>query len=194
MAPALLLTLLTAEPTFVPDGTVDGFTIERREVPNSPFSEVRVSTTTSATVPALCDALYGDGSFDPTEPDLKARTVLMEDAGVRIVHDEIAPAVVSRRDYVIERTVQRTATDCFVRYHSITHPAAPVRDGIVRITKLWGSYHFETLPSGQTRATSVTFSDPAGSVPAFLVRGPQRDAAIAWMKRLIAKARAVSPR
>lgn len=188
MVPALLLTVLSAEPTFSPDGTVDGITIEKRDVPGSPFSEFRLTVTTPVSVTALCDELYGDGSYDPSEPDLKSRRVLLEDAGVRIVHDEIAPAIVSRRDYVIERTVQRSPTDCLVRYHAIEHPAAPPRADVVRITKLTGSYHFETLPSGQTRATSVTFSDPAGSVPAFLVRGPQRDVAIAWMKRLLTRA------
>lgn len=188
MFAVLLLPLLAAEPAFTPDGTVDGLTVEKREVAGSPFFEVRISTTTPVPMAALCDELYGDGSFDPTEPDLKSRRVLSEDAGVRILHDEIAPAVVSRRDYVIERTVQRSATDCVVRYHAVEHPAAPPRANVVRITKIYGTYRFETLPSGQTRASSILFSDPAGSVPAFLVRGPQRDAAVAWMKRLLTRA------
>lgn len=197
MFAGVLLLLLGAEPSFTPDGTVDGLTIEKREVTGSAFSEIRVTATTAVPVPALCDELYGDGSFDPTEPDLKSRRVLLEDAGVRILHDEIAPAVVSRRDYVIERTVQRTDRTCVISYHAIEHPSAPPRANVVRITKLYGTYRFEALPSGQTRASSVTFSDPAGSVPAFLVRGPQRDFAIAWMKRLLtrgaARAKATTP-
>ncbi|MBL8937659.1 MAG: hypothetical protein JNM69_24060 [Archangium sp.] len=187
----LVLLALAAEPAFVSDGTADGVTIEKREVAGSSFFELRLTaTTTKATLEALCDEAWGDGSYDPTEPDLKARKVLSADAGVRVTWEEIAPAVVSPRDYVLYQTVDRTPTTCTMRYRSTSDPAAPVRSSFVRITRLWGSWHFEALPSGGVRVVYTSFSDPGGSIPAFLVKGPQRSAAIMWMKRTMDRAAA----
>lgn len=189
MVTALLL-VLAAEPAFVADGVVDGITLEKREVSGSPFFEQRLTATSTATLDALCNEAWGDGSYDPTEPDLKARKVLSEDGGVRVTWEEIAPAVVSPRDYVLNQTVERTPTTCTMRYRSTTDAAAPVRREFVRITKLWGSWHFEALPAGGVRVTYTSFSDPGGSIPAFLVKGPQRSAAITWMKRTMERAAA----
>lgn len=187
----LVLLALAAEPAFVFDGTADGVTIEKREVAGSSFFELRLTaTTTKATLEALCDEAWGDGSYDPTEPDLKARKVLSADAGVRVTWEEIAPAVVSPRDYVLYQTVDRTPTTCTMRYRSTSDPAAPVRSSVVRITRLWGSWHFEALPSSGVRVVYTSFSDPGGSIPAFLVKGPQRSAAIMWMKRTMDRAAA----
>lgn len=187
----VVLLVLAAEPTFVADGTVDGITLEKREVAGSPFAELRLTaTTTKATLDALCSEAWGDGSYDPSEPDLKSRKVLSEDGGVRVTWEEIAPAVVSQRDYVLYQTVDRTPTTCTMRYRSTTDAAAPVRSTFVRITKLWGSWHFEALPTGGVRVVYTSFSDPGGSIPAFLVKGPQRSAAIMWMKRTMDRAAA----
>lgn len=186
----VVLLVLAAEPAFVADGTVDGITIEKRAVEGSPFFEQRLTATTKASLDALCDEAWGDGSYDPSEPDLKSRKVLSEDAGVRVTWEEIAPAVVSQRDYVLHQSVERTPTTCTMRYRSTTDAAAPTRSNFVRITKLWGSWHFEALPSGGVRVVYTSFSDPGGSIPAFLVKGPQRSAAIMWMKRTMERAAA----
>lgn len=187
---SVVLLVLAAEPTFVADGTVDGITIEKRAVEGSLFFEQRLTATTKASLDALCDEVWGDGSYDPSEPDLKSRKVLSEDAGVRVTWEEIAPAVVSQRDYVLHQTVERTPTTCTMRYRSTTDAAAPTRSNFVRITKLWGSWHFEALPTGGVRVVYTSFSDPGGSIPAFLVKGPQRSAAIMWMKRTMERAAA----
>lgn len=187
----VLMLVLAAEPAFVADGVVDGITLEKREVRGSPFFEQRLTaTTTKASVEALCAEAWGDGSYDPSEPDLKSRKVLSEDGGVRVTWEEIAPAVVSQRDYLLHQTVDRTATTCTMRYRATTDPAAPARSDFVRITKLWGTWHFEALPAGGVRVVYTSFSDPGGSIPAFIVKGPQRSAAIMWMKRTLERAAA----
>ncbi len=42
---------------------------------------------------------------------------------------------------------------------------------------LWGSWLFAPLPGGKARLSYTLFADPAGSIPAFLVHGPQKSAA-----------------
>lgn len=187
----LVLLVLAAEPAFVADGTVDDITLEKQEVAGSPFFVQRLTaTTTKASVQALCDEAWGTGAYDPSEPDLKSRKVLSEDGGVRVTWQTIAPAVVSQRDYVLLQTVERTATTCTVKYRATTDPAAPLQSGFVRLTKLWGTWQFEALPAGGARVVYTSFSDPAGSIPAFIVKGPQRSAAIMWMKRTMDRAAA----
>lgn len=185
----LVLSLALAAEPWVKDSETDGISIERRDVAGSPFPELRLTQVTKkATLAQLCDEAWGDGSYDPTEPDLKARKVLEEDAGVRITWEEIAPSIVSPRDYVLHQTVERTATHCVMRYQSTTDPRAPMQRGFVRITKLSGSWTFDADESGGVKVTYLSFSDPGGSIPAFLVRGPQRAAAVTWMKRTIENA------
>lgn len=189
MVSALVIVVLGAEPAFVPDGEVDGVAIAKREVPGSPFPELRLVTTTSrASLEALCAEAYGQGRYDPTEPDLKARTLLEEDAGVRRMWEQIAPAVVSPRAYVLHQTIERGQGTCAMRYQAISDTRAPVQPGVVRMTKLRGSWVFDAVEGGKVRITYTIFSDPAGSVPAFLVRGPQRAAALTWLKRVIDRA------
>lgn len=188
MVTAMVALVLAGEPSWTKDSEVDGISIERREVAGSPFPELRlVQVTNKATLAQLCDEAWGDGRYDPTEPDLKARKVLEEDAGVRITWEEIAPAVVSPRDYLLHQTVERTPTRCVMRYQATTDARAPAKAGFVRITKLWGSWTFD-LEAGGVRVTYLSFSDPGGSIPAFLVKGPQRSAAVTWMKRTIENA------
>lgn len=189
MVNLLVLVLFGAEPAFTPDGEVDGISIAKRDVPGSSIPELRLVTTTSrASLEALCAEAYGDGRFDPTEPDLTSRKVLEEDAGVRLTWEQIAPAVVSPRDYVLHQTIERGAGTCTTRYVSVPDPRAPTQPGVVRITKLRGSWVFDALGDGTVRITYTLFSDPAGSVPAFLVRGPARKSAITWVKRVIDRA------
>lgn len=188
MVTAILSLVLAGEPAWAKDSEVDGISIELREVAGSPFPELRlVHVTKKATLAQLCDEAWGDGRYDPTEPDLKARRVLEEDAGVRLTWEEIAPAVVSPRDYLLRQTVERSANRCVVRYQATTDPRAPAKAGFVRISKLWGSWAFEAEEGG-VKVTYLSFSDPGGSIPAFLVRGPQRSAAVTWMKRTVENA------
>jgi hypothetical protein len=164
--------------------------VEKRAVAGSKNAELRFTIVTqAATLDALCDEAYGDGRYDATEPDLKARRVLSEGKDVRVTYEQIAPAVVSPRDYVLRTTVTRSPKRCEVRFDTTTEGAPPLQAGWVRIEKLWGVWQFEQLEGG-VRVVHTTFSDPAGAIPSFLVEGGRRDAGLTWVKRTIARAHA----
>jgi len=166
----------------------DGILIESRPVAGSNLVELRLTTTTTHTPGSLCDAAFGDGKFDPDEPDLKARKIISESENERVTYDQISPPVVANRDYAVRAKRVRTSDDlCAMTFEAANEVAPSKPDGWVRITRLKGEWRFERGADGKTRVTYVIFSDPAGSIPAFMVEGSRRKSAVRWVKMLLAR-------
>lgn len=174
----------------------DGVLIEARPVEDSKIVELRLTTTTTKTPGSLCDAVFGDGKFDPEEPDLKSRKIINETADERVTYDQISPPLVANRDYAVKATRIRTDDDaCRMTFAAANEFAPPSPDGWVRITKLWGEWKFERGADGKTRVTYVVFSDPAGAIPTFMVEGSRRKFALKWVKMILSRGKeAPSPR
>lgn len=182
------LLLLSADGDYKPVDEVDGITVESRPVASSSFVELRLTTTTDKTPASLCDAVFGDGKFDPEEPDLKSRTIIEESADERVTYDQISPAVVANRDYAVRAKRERHADgSCSMTFAAANDKAPPLPSGWVRITKVHGSWTFTPQPDGKTKIVYVIHSDPAGSIPAFFVEGTRRKIAVRWMKLIISR-------
>jgi hypothetical protein len=187
MTSLFLALVLTAGPDYSLVEESDGVRVESRPVTGSSIVELRLTTTTTKTPASLCDAAFGDGKFDPSEPDLKARTLISEEADERVTYDQISPPVVANRDYAVRAKRVRTSDElCVMTFNAANELAPPRPDGWVRITKLWGEWRFERV-EGKTKVTYVVFSDPAGSIPAFMVEGSRRKFARQWLKMIIAR-------
>jgi hypothetical protein len=80
-----------------------------------------------------------------------------------------------------------------VSFRTEDDPAHPPVPGFVRIPLIRG--HWDVFPIGEGRVSVQyrIFSDPGGSVPAFLARGGQRDAAVDFMKVILARANVPAP-
>jgi hypothetical protein len=183
MLTMVTMALLATEPAFEKVSESDGVTIEQRRVPGSKFAELRFTTLSDKTPKSLCDAAFGDGKFDPQEPDLKARTVLSESENERITYDEISPPLVSNRDYVIRARRSWEGATCRMAFEALTDQGPAPKDGWVRLTKVKGSWVFEPSES-RTRITYVVYSDPAGSIPPFLVEGNRQKLGLRWIKMI----------
>lgn len=184
----LSLLLLAADPDFSRVEQTDGVLIEARPVAGSGVVELRLTTTTTRTVKSLCDAAFGTGKFDPQEPDLKARTVLLERDDERVTYEQISPPLVAQRDYAVRaRRLPGADGSCTMRFEAANDLAPPKPEGWVRIEKLKGAWIFEPAPGGKTRVTYLIHSDPAGSIPPFLVEGSRRAIALKWMKMLLSR-------
>jgi hypothetical protein len=167
----------------------DGVLIESRPVTGSNIVELRLTTSTTRTVTSLCDAAFGEGKFDPEEPDLKSRKILTESENERVTYDQISPPVVANRDYAVRAKRIRTSDDlCVMTFEAANELAPPRPDGWVRIMKLKGEWRFERA-DGRTKITYVIFSDPAGSIPAFMVEGSRRKIALRWIKMLLGRSK-----
>lgn len=180
-----LMLLLAAEPAAFEKVTViDGVTIEQRPVSDSKFVELRFTTVSDKTPESLCAAAFGDGKFDPQEPDLKARKLISESADERLTYDQITPPLVSNRDYVVKVRRTREGASCRMTFEAASHPDYPPLDGWVRITKLRGSWLFEPKGDGKTAFTYVVFSDPGGAIPPFIAEGSRRTLGVKWVKMI----------
>ena len=185
----LALLLLLAEPTaFTKVEEVEGVLIESRPVAGSSVVELRLTTTTTRTVASLCDAAFGDGKFDPEEPDLKSRKIISESEDERVTYDQISPPVVANRDYAVRAKRVRTDDNaCRMTFEAANEVAPSKPEGWVRITRLRGELKFERGDDGKTHVTYLIFTDPAGSIPAFMVEGSRRKFALRWMKMILGR-------
>lgn len=164
----------------------DGVLVEARPVKGSDLVELRLTARTRFTPDSLCDAAFGDGKFDPAEPDLRARKVIFEAADERVTYDQISPPVVSKRDYAARARRIRSSEDaCKVTFEAANELAPPKPPGWVRMTRLHGEWRFERGDDGLTRVTYLVFADPGGSIPNFMVEGTRRKLALRWMKRIV---------
>lgn len=154
----------------------DGLVLSGRDVKGSAYQEYRVELSTPHPVDALCTAIFEWGTKGADSPTIVLNKLLQDGDDRRVVYNQIAQVPVSNRDYAMTVVKERLpAGDCRIRFR-ITNDAAPLKpEGFVRMDKMWGEWRAVAQPSG-TRLTYTLFSDPAGSVPSFLVHGPQRKA------------------
>lgn len=180
----LLSSVLAADAAYENAGAIDGVTIEQRAMPASKFVELRFTTLTDKTPRSLCDAAFGDGKFDPKEPDLKARTIVQESADERVTYEQITPPIVSNRDYVVRARRIVEGASCRMTFEAANELGPKSPDGWVRVSKLRGHWLFEPVEGGKTKLTYVVFTDPGGSIPAFLVEGNRKKLGVSWVKMI----------
>lgn len=184
MITSIALLLLSADPSWQQLGLFDGLKLERRPVQGAPYYEYRVTGDTDVSVGALCDGVYEWGSVSKDHDELKDRRLLEDHGDLRITYDQIrTPAPVAPRDFAFAIKRDRRADGtCKVEFYTVNEKAPPLQNGWVRLARLKGHWFFEPRDGG-THITYYLYSDPGGSLPAPLVHGSQRDAALNTVKK-----------
>ena len=123
----------------------------------------------------------------------RKREVIRDTANERVYYDQVRTPVVSDRDYTIairapSRPTPRASASQLI-YETANELGPPVRPGFVRIPNIHGSWTAESDGKGGTRMTYLNFSDPGGSLPAFLAHGAQVDNVAATVVKLQEKLR-----
>ena len=188
---ALLLVVLSQAPEWRHDRTVEGMRLELRKVQDSKFDELRVTATREGDLQRVCDAIFAKGVGEKVEGNFKKRTVLKETETERWTYEQISVPVVSDRDYVIHVKLEQPADTgrCEVSFQTEDDPAYPPAPRHVRIASVRGHWTVVPAEPGKLNITYLVFSDPGGGVPAFLVHGGQRKAAIDFFKTILARAK-----
>ncbi|MBL8910077.1 MAG: hypothetical protein JNM17_05150 [Archangium sp.] len=166
---------------------VDGIRIESRPHAGSDFVDLRLSTTSPATVAKLCDTAFGDGKIPSDERTVRSRKVLSEAADSRVTYEQVSAPVVSDRDYSLKWTRSRVGDRCIVRFE-ITDASVPVTPKFLRLTVITGEWTFSPSADGKTRVQYVSHSEPGGGLPPFLVEGPRRRTELDVVRRTVARA------
>ncbi len=185
----LLTTLLLASgPEWKTVRAADGLTVEWRAVKDSAFEEVKVSTLSARPLGALCEAVWGKDA--KVEGDFKKRVIIRESDSERWTYEQIRVPLVTDRDCVMHAQLIAPAQSgrCEVTFESGSDPAYPKAKGHVRVGAVRGRWTLEPADDGKVAITYVVYSEPGGAIPAFLARGGQRDAAVAFLKTILARA------
>ncbi|MCA1665762.1 MAG: hypothetical protein LC659_16085 [Myxococcales bacterium] len=167
----------------------DGITLERRRAEGSRFYEHRAIVDIAGVTPArAADEIWRalrSGDMD----SLKHREILSARDDELVIYDQIRTPVVSDRDYTI--VVRRRATAGRVWFECETaneRGPAPAK-GYARIPTIAAGWYVEPDGSGGTRLGYFAYSEPGGSLPAWLVRGAQADRSMADVVRMVARLR-----
>lgn len=153
--------------------------LSAREVKDSVFREYRVDSVQPYSVAQLCDGVF-ELATEGSAKEIKQHKLLRESADVRVMYEQVSYPVVSTRDYAmtVARDPRVEGGRCRVRFR-VTNgaDAPPVPKDVVRVEKIYGQWEFAPRPDGQSDVSYRIYSEPAGSVPAFIVHGAQKDTA-----------------
>lgn len=160
-----------------------GTQMARRKVEGSSFYEMKAETQLTSGLSEACGAIYGFATGAPG-PSVKARKVLSVGPDRAVVYDQVSQPVVSNRDYTMVITKQLTDHACVLEFKLANELGPSMPSGFVRMTKLHGGWRLTPNGQGTLKLVYTMFADPAGSIPAFVVHGPQRTTMLEVLERV----------
>lgn len=180
----------------------EGVTLDRRALVGSKFYEYRAQVVTTATPEAVLNGIWG-GVTAQLPPTVTQRKMLSIGAAELLFYDQIKTKVVSDRDYTIRMVLHREQESGIIQvpFGTMNDLGPPPAPGYVRVPTIRGNWIITPGDAGRgsaapgaapaTAATKVTYlcySDPGGSIPAFMARGAQQDQVMMDMHRILARA------
>jgi len=169
--------------------TKDGVTLERRKVDGSRSYAYRARVELpEVAVEHAADEIWKAlraGDMD----SLKHRDILSQGPDELVIYDQIHTPVVSDRDYTIVVRRRRVGTRVSFECQTANERGPAPQKGYVRIPAIAAGWYVEPGARGGTRLGYFAYSEPGGSVPAFLVRGAQADRSMADVIRMVRRLR-----
>jgi hypothetical protein len=165
--------------------TRDGVTLERRKPEGSRFYEHRAAVDLAGV-----DVTWAAGEIwkalrGSDMDSLKHRDILAESADELLIYDQIRTPVVSDRDYTIVVRRRRAGARVWFECETVNERGPAPAAGFVRIPVIRAGWYVEPDGRGGTRLGYFAYSEPGGSVPAWLVRGAQADRSMADVVRMV---------
>jgi hypothetical protein len=178
----LLFSFAHADEGWVDLGSKNGVAYEKRAVSGSKFLEYRATMIVAVSPATALWTIWRAVTEQP--PASNHRRVIKKSEDEVVVYDQIDTPVVSNRDVTL-RITKVVRPDFFeVRFESNDALGPPPDHKRVRLPKVRGAWII--IPaSGGARLTYNCYSEPGGSIPAFMVRGPQRDHVTIDVERIL---------
>jgi hypothetical protein len=177
-----------ADEAWTTTGTKNGVVFEKRAVGGSKFFEYRATTQIALSPAQVLESIWSSLT-DKTPPEVKTRRVLKRSGDEVVVYDQFDTPVVRDRDATLRFYKVARPGVLEVRFESNDALGPPGNPKFVRLPVVRGAWTLEAAPSGATRLTYVCYSEPGGSIPAFLVRGAQQDHVAADVQQILAHLR-----
>ncbi len=164
----------------------EGVTIERRVVSESRYHEVRVSARSPLLPAQLADSVWRIRKDGYESRMLKRRDVLFEGPDERVMYEQVKTPIISDRDFTVrlKRLFDDKSGVHQILFHADNAAGPPERTGHVRVQLIRGSWTFEPDDHG-TWVTYACLSDPAGSLPPWIARGQQIEAAFTLLREAL---------
>jgi hypothetical protein len=163
----------------------DGVTYEKRPVPGSRFNEYRATAAVATSPPETARAVW-TAITDAIPETVKKRTVISRANDEIVVYDQIHTPVVSDRDVTIRIKRVVNGDDIEIRFESANELGPPPASGYVRLPVVRGKWALFAATNG-TRVVYECYSEPGGTIPAFLVRGAQQSEVAKDVERVLSR-------
>jgi hypothetical protein len=164
----------------------DGVIVEKRPVPGSRFVENRARGHIAMAPADVLERIWA-GVPHEYPPTVTKRTLLSQSPNEMLIYDQIHTPVVSDRDLTTRlHKIADPQKGLFeIRFEGASEAGPPPNPHYVRLTTLRGLWHIESDGGSGSNVSYQVYSEPGGSVPAFLVRGTLQDETMKELERVV---------
>ncbi len=152
-------------------------------MPGSRFNEYRAVLAVAMSPADMARAVWS-AITESIPPTVRKRTVISRANDEIVIYDQIRTPVVSDRDVTIRIRRVVSGDDIEIRFESANELGPPPASGYVRLPVVRGKWTLLPATSG-TRVIYECYSEPGGSIPAFLVRGAQQSEVAKDVERVL---------
>jgi hypothetical protein len=193
---ALAQALPVAAGPFEAPTNEDGIQIAEQPMRGTAFRTLRATLDIQASPAVVLAALWGHGTLAEASASITSREMLVDTPMRRVFFETVEAPLISTRESVLE--VNREQDPAHGRYalvfRTIPWPKRPPTGDRVRIVVAGETVVLAVEgDDNRSRVIQTIFSDPGGSIPAWLARGSQRQTMAVMLKRLKAQTEARRP-
>jgi hypothetical protein len=172
----------------------DGMLIEARPMPGTRLREIRLTTASSLAPELIFNVIWNAKDQRDWVPNVKELRVLRSSDDEVVLYERIKIPVVQDRDYVLSlaKKIDKAAGIYQIFAVGKSELGPPPPSGVVRMTRLSSTYTIKALPEGGSQITYLSFGDPAGSVPAWLIRAADVKAPKDFVKAILKRAQKIA--
>jgi hypothetical protein len=159
----------------------DNLTVYTRPHEGSPVRECRAVGIIDAEPIVVKRVIDDTAEYPKFMPYVIETKTLRQTADERIGYQRISPPIVGDRDYTVR--VRFECTRCptggmiYCNRWEAANDLGPAEiKGVTRVKITQGSWLFEPIAGGKTRATYTIFSDSGGGIPTFLLNSANKTA------------------
>ncbi len=151
-----------------------GVTVYSRAKPGSNIAELKSVGIVPASPEVVFRVVFDFARYRETMPYTEESTIVGTEDGGKVVHfySLVNAPVVSKRDYTIRVTDEsqwKNGTGYFKTRWTVSNKGPAPKEGVLRVNVNEGSWLIEPVENGtKTRATYYLYTDPGGSIPAWL--------------------------
>lgn len=170
----------------------DGFLLERRLQEGANLYELRATVESPLPPAAIFDTIWRQQDHPTFVPYLKRLDILRDTGNERLTYEQVTFPMVQDRDYTVrlEKRVDPSARRYEILFATANELGAPPDPKHFRISTIRGRWLVEPGPGGAgSRLRYELFSDPGGSLPAWLVNRGQSEAVPKLIRAMLDRTR-----